>query len=97
MTALSEVSPQLPTWMFALVGMVSGCLSLFLPETHGAALPDTVQQSEQVPLLKLSQICHCRADSEGHSREDQEYSEVLSREDRALEADQSHRITDQEN
>ena len=58
-TAMAEVSPQLPTAMFCLVATVSGCLSLLLPETDGAVLPDTAEQSEEVRLVPPCRVCHC--------------------------------------
>ena len=57
---MAEVSPQLPTLMFALVAVISASVSLFLPETDGAALPDTVEESEEVELVGVRKICQCR-------------------------------------
>ena len=30
-----------------------------LPETHGASLPDTAEQSEQVELVSGAELCSC--------------------------------------
>ena len=59
-TTMAEVSPQLPTLMFALVAVISASVSLFLPETDGAALPDTVEESEEVELVGVREVCQCR-------------------------------------
>ena len=58
-TTMAEVSPQLPTLLFALVAVISASVSLFLPETHGAALPDTVEESEEVELVGVREVCKC--------------------------------------
>ena len=69
-TTMAEVSPQLPTVMFALVAVISASLSLALPETEGAGLPDTAEESEEVELLGVREICQCRhrADSQSRAR-----------------------------
>ena len=59
-TAMAEFSPQLPTLLFAVVAVISAALSLHLPETEGAALPDTVEESEEVALVGLGELCQCR-------------------------------------
>jgi len=53
---LAEISPLIPTAMFATCALISGALSLFLPETHGASLPDSPEESENISLLKISQL-----------------------------------------
>jgi len=53
---LAEISPLIPTIMFASCALVSASISLFLPETHGATLPDTPEESEMVPMLKPSNV-----------------------------------------
>ena len=54
---MAELWPQLPTVMFCLVALVSGSISLLLPETHGSAMPDTVEQSEEVKLVRPGKVC----------------------------------------
>jgi len=56
-SVLAEISPLIPIGMFAFFAMTSAVLSLFLPETHGQPLPDTPEQSEQVPMLSGRQLC----------------------------------------
>ena len=53
---LAEISPLIPTAMFASCALVSGVLSLFLPETHGAQLPDSPEESEKISLVKIRQL-----------------------------------------
>ena len=67
-TAMAEVSPQLPAIIFCLVAMVSGSISLLLPETHGAAMPDTAEESEKVRLVLPGKICQSSV-KEGRSEE----------------------------
>ena len=57
---MAAVSPLIPTGLFTFFALMSGTVSLFLPETHGSHLPDTAEQSEQVKLLPLSKVCTCR-------------------------------------
>ena len=54
---MAEISPQLPTIIFCLLAMVSSLISLLLPETHGSAMPDTVEQSEEVKLVRPGKVC----------------------------------------
>ena len=42
--------------MMASCALISATISLFLPETHGAPLPDSPEESEKVPLLQLNQV-----------------------------------------
>jgi len=58
-SSMAEVSTLLPIGLFTTFAMLSAIISLFLPETHGCAMPDTVDQSEQVKLRKVSQLCQC--------------------------------------
>lgn len=53
---LAEISPLIPTAMFASSALISASISLFLPETHGAPLPDSPEESEKVPMLQLNQV-----------------------------------------
>ena len=46
---------QVPTAVFAGLALTSGLVSLLLPETHGQPLPETVEQSEAVPVLQPGQ------------------------------------------
>ena len=57
---MAEVSPQLPTLLFAVVAVISAAISLFLPETEGVGLPDTLEESEQVGLVGVREVCQCR-------------------------------------
>merc|ERR1719369_2030670 len=50
---LADISPLIPTAMFASCALVSATISLFLPETHGATLPDTPEESEKVEMVQL--------------------------------------------
>ena len=59
-TAMAEFSPHLPTLLFALVAVISAAISLHLPETEGAALPDTVEESEEVGLVGVGEVWQCR-------------------------------------
>ena len=54
---MAEISPQLPTIIFCLLAMVSSLISLLLPETHGSAMPDTAEQSEEVKLVRPGKVC----------------------------------------
>lgn len=56
-SVLAEISPLIPIGLFAFFAMTSALLSLFLPETHGQPLPDTPEQSEQVPMLSGRRLC----------------------------------------
>jgi len=60
---LAEISPLIPTAMFASFALISATISLFLPETHGAALPDSPEESEKVPMLKFNQIFQFKVNS----------------------------------
>ena len=53
---LADISPLLPTAMFAFFALTSAVLSLFLPETHGQPLPETSEESEQVLQTVFSVI-----------------------------------------
>lgn len=55
--SMAAVSPLLPTALFTFFALLSGSLSLVIPETHGASLPDTADESEKVKLLHVSKIC----------------------------------------
>jgi len=52
---LADVSPLIPPAMFASCALISGALSLFLPETQGSSLPDSPEESEKIPLQTLRQ------------------------------------------
>ena len=56
MGVLAEISPLIPTALFASFGLISATISLFLPETHGAKLPDTPNESEKIALLKFNEL-----------------------------------------
>jgi len=60
---LAEISPLIPTAMFASFALICATISLFLPETHGAALPDSPEESEKVPMLKFNQIFQFKVNS----------------------------------
>jgi len=60
---LAEISPLIPTAMFASCALISATISLFLPETHGAPLPDSPEESEKVPLLQLNQVFQFRTNA----------------------------------
>ena len=54
---LAEISPNIPTAMFATCALISGVLSLLLPETHGEPLPDSPEESETIQLITVSKLC----------------------------------------
>merc|ERR1711915_389561 len=56
LSTLAAISPLIPTAMLAFFSLISAFLSLFLPETQGAPLPDTVEESEKVGMLPLKRI-----------------------------------------
>lgn len=45
-TLLDSLKPSLPSTIFGVVAITSGVLSLFLPETLGRALPQTMEEGE---------------------------------------------------
>ncbi|XP_075056808.1 solute carrier family 22 member 2-like [Mixophyes fleayi] len=45
---LANVWKELPLIVFAVIGILSGVLVLFLPETKGRALPETIEEAESL-------------------------------------------------
>ncbi|CAB3251276.1 unnamed protein product [Arctia plantaginis] len=45
----------LPTFLFGVTSILSGCLTLFMPETANTELPDTVDEAEQIGRTPKSQ------------------------------------------
>lgn len=45
---LVEVWQGLPLILFAVVGLVAGGVTLLLPETKGVALPETIEDAENI-------------------------------------------------
>ncbi|XP_027629157.1 solute carrier family 22 member 2 [Tupaia chinensis] len=45
---LTSVWPELPLVIFAVVGVIAGGLVLLLPETRGKALPETIEEAENM-------------------------------------------------
>ena len=45
---LSKISVAIPIIIFAVVSLISGVLTLFLPETHGRTIPDTIEEGNQM-------------------------------------------------
>ena len=43
---LSKVNVAIPIVIFAVASLVSGALTLLLPETHGRTIPDTIEEGE---------------------------------------------------
>ena len=43
-----------------------------LPETHGASLPDTAEQSEEVELVSGAELCSCTMGPDRGRRQQQE-------------------------
>lgn len=43
----ANVTPYLPPLLLGTLGMLSGIAALFLPETRGQSLPETVTQAQQ--------------------------------------------------
>ena len=54
--------------MFASFALISATISLFLPETHGASLPDTPEESEMVSLLELRNVFKFRINQKGEPK-----------------------------
>ena len=46
-----------------------------LPETHGASLPDTAEQSEKVELVSGAELCSCTTALGDNGRGQQEEEE----------------------
>ena len=44
------VNPSFPIVVFGLTAFAAGVLSLFLPETMGRKLPDTIEEGEEVKV-----------------------------------------------
>ncbi|XP_078262098.1 solute carrier family 22 member 2-like [Rhinoraja longicauda] len=49
---LAALSVQMPLVVFGMIGLVSGVLVLFLPETKGLTLPDTIEEIEDISRWK---------------------------------------------
>ena len=46
---LASIShPSIPVFLFSTLAFLSGVLALFLPEVHGEALPDTLEDLERL-------------------------------------------------
>ncbi len=45
-----SVNASLPVAIFGATALVAGLLALFLPETFGRKLPDTLQEADQMPI-----------------------------------------------
>ncbi|KAM4040440.1 solute carrier family 22 member 2 isoform 2-T2 [Anomaloglossus baeobatrachus] len=45
---LANIWKELPLIVFAVIGIISGILVLFLPETKGRALPETIEDAENL-------------------------------------------------
>ncbi|CAB3368130.1 Hypothetical predicted protein [Cloeon dipterum] len=45
---LAEISPLLPLGIFGAFALTSGVLTLFLPETLGKSLPDSIEESKNI-------------------------------------------------
>ena len=44
------VDPSFPVAIFGLTSLLAGALTLFLPETNGRKLPDTIEEGEKVKI-----------------------------------------------
>lgn len=53
MGVLADISPVIPTALFAGTSLISAFISLFLPETKGKPMPDTPEESENIKLVKF--------------------------------------------
>ena len=60
-----------------MIDQTSALLSLFLPETHGAPLPDTPEQSEEVDNDGDNGDGNDNGDSDGKNSEDVKMMVVL--------------------
>lgn len=47
---LGTINVSLPLWILGFFGVFGGCLALFLPETLGKSLPQTLDDGEQFGL-----------------------------------------------
>ncbi|TRY71167.1 hypothetical protein TCAL_02376 [Tigriopus californicus] len=48
---LSHYHPYLPTTIYGILAIFCGLIALFLPETKDEKIPDTIEESEQNPLM----------------------------------------------
>ncbi|XP_075720576.1 solute carrier family 22 member 2 [Rhinoderma darwinii] len=51
---LANVWKELPLIVFAIIGIISGILVLLLPETRGHALPETIEEAENLHIKDKS-------------------------------------------
>merc|ERR1719310_2567845 len=48
--ALADIHPAIPTLIFTVMAILSGFLTLFLPETRGRKMPETLDDVENVAM-----------------------------------------------
>ena len=53
---LDAADPALPTLAYAGAALCAGGLALFLPETKGEKMPDTLEESEAVPMTPVKKL-----------------------------------------
>ena len=50
---LAKVDAFLPTTIYGVSGVIAGSLALFLPETNGRKMPDSIEESERIKLRRF--------------------------------------------
>ncbi|KAB0795654.1 hypothetical protein PPYR_12493 [Photinus pyralis] len=69
---LATISPSFPLIILGIVGILGGCLALFLPETLGHELPQTLQDGETFGRDQKFLDFPCKSRSEGCVKEQPE-------------------------
>lgn len=59
---LNYYHPAIPLLLFGIVSIIGGALILFLPETMGRKLPDSISEAENIS--KSMQVTKCGKDVE---------------------------------
>merc|ERR1711992_327085 len=67
--ALADIHPAIPTVIFGSMAITSGFLTLFLPETKGRKMPETIDDIENAPL------CACPGTKGGKKKQNSLISE----------------------
>ncbi|XP_067084763.1 uncharacterized protein [Osmerus mordax] len=75
---LGEYSKSLPNILIGGLTILSGLLSLLLPESHGVPLPDTVDHMQSFPGCKKRKVCKCTCPSGEEDERAMEMSRQLT-------------------
>ncbi|XP_062309223.1 organic cation/carnitine transporter 2-like isoform X1 [Osmerus eperlanus] len=75
---LGEYSKSLPNILIGGLTILSGLLSLLLPESHGVPLPDTVDHMQSFPGCKKREVCKCTCPSGEEDERAMEMSRQLT-------------------